>query len=75
MNRTREDDIQEMCDQVLNALLLVDSSWRATCPFCGNDGFGEDIENIEHAHNCAYLIAKDLKINKDERTISNTRDS
>lgn len=64
MNRTREDDIQDLCNQVLNATLEVNSSWLASCPFCGNSGYVNEIEKIKHESNCAYLIAKDLKIDK-----------
>lgn len=60
----REDDIQELCRQVLNATLEVNSDWEAFCPFCGNSGFNvlyvDEIKDIKHEPNCAYLIAKDL---------------
>ena len=65
----REKDIQELCRQVLDVICHYSpsSSMNAkenTCPFCGADGYwNQDINEIEHDMNCAYLIAKDLSTN------------
>lgn len=61
----REKDIQELCKQVLNNC-HVDHDWNngiISCPFCGEKSYGEEIEDIIHDSNCAYLIAKDLSTN------------
>lgn len=53
---TRENDIQELCKQVLN-INIVDGGGdygNDHCAFCLKD------DHLGHEPNCAYLIAKDL---------------
>ena len=60
----REKDIQELCKQVLDT--FVSEDWdrgTVTCPFCGEESIGDDMNDIRHGANCAYLIAKDLSTN------------
>jgi len=56
----REKDIQEICNQVLNVNLETYPDYAPSCPFCGNSDWVNDIDEIQHEQNCAYLIAKDL---------------
>lgn len=62
----RENDIQELCKQVLETAPHYSSSTGLTakensCPFCLEDGYwNEEMSDIKHDPNCAYLIAKDL---------------
>ena len=60
----REKDIQELCKQVLEDC-YVEPDWSGitTCPFCYNKSSGEEMTDIDHKGNCAYLIAKDLRTN------------
>jgi len=59
---TREDDIQELCRQVLDELLLdLDSNnGNYHCPFCGSSTTTGNINKIKHDATCAYVLAKDL---------------
>ena len=67
----REDEIQELCKQVLNMEAELDNSdyENYICPLC--DGYISyekvmlnPMDEIKHTSNCAYLIAKDLSTNK-----------
>ncbi len=64
---SREKDIQELCKQVLDASLIPESGdcGYTECPFCCGKGNWNDDEmhEIKHEGNCAYLIAKDLSTN------------
>ena len=61
MDLNREKDIQELCNQVLESYPNHDwDNGRISCPFCSNTSYGNEIQDIEHNHNCAYLISKDL---------------
>jgi hypothetical protein len=62
---SRESDIQELCKQVLDNCYpnYNDNNGVYSCPFCGGEKWGEDadeMKNIIHEQDCAYLIAKDL---------------
>ena len=65
---TREEDIQELCRQVLEETFVA-MDWNrgeGSCPWCGGTSWARDfvnIEDIKHIGNCAYLIAKDLSTN------------
>ena len=61
---SRENDIQELCNKVLKVGLAPD--WETdeeSCPFCSVRVHGvmdNDIKDLKHNRDCAYLIAKDL---------------
>lgn len=59
---SREKDIQELCRQVLKETYpnYNDSDGFISCPFCSEDSYDNEMSDIEHEPNCAYLIAKDL---------------
>lgn len=69
----RENDVQEMCRQVLNATPMThydkdNYQDYISCPFCNERftvGYYTDhyIDEIEHSPDCAYHIAKDLSTN------------
>lgn len=65
---TREEDIQELCKQVLNASLLPemgDCGYTQCLLCCGKGNFNSyTMDEIKHDINCAYLIAKDLSTGK-----------
>ncbi len=64
---SRGQDIQELCRQVMEGLLLDmnPNNNKETCPFCGKGGWNlKGMEEVEHEPTCAYLIAKDLLTNK-----------
>lgn len=68
MEEEREKDIQELCNQVLNATPNIqyahNGNWTQ-CPFCSVNIHQEEEEmgKLEHDQDCAYLIAKDLATN------------
>lgn len=59
---TREEDIQELCKQVLTECYpnYDYNNGTSSCPFCGNTSYEDEMEKIKHGSTCAYLIAKDL---------------
>jgi len=61
----REKDIQELCKQVLETYCEEDENrGMRSCPWCGNETMWKnEIKDICHDHECAYLIAKDLSTN------------
>jgi hypothetical protein len=67
-NEQREKDIQELCKQVLDASPNIqyahNGDWTQ-CPFCSVniDWEEEEMSNLKHDSDCAYLIAKDLSTN------------
>ena len=68
MDKQREKDIQELCSQVLNTTpnIHYGSNGDLTiCPFCGAsvDYEEDEIKELNHEKDCAYLIAKDLSTN------------
>jgi hypothetical protein len=65
MDKQRENDIQELCKQVLEECYPSQDYNRGSisCPFCGNESYGDEMDDIKHDGNCAYLIAKDLSTN------------
>lgn len=63
MNDQRENDIQELCKQVLDVFPDVDQiTGDRNCPFCWSSEVNDDNEG-EHKPQCATLIAKDLSTN------------
>ena len=58
----REKDIQELCKQVLENCYpnYNTNNGTSSCPFCGGTGYKDEMSEIPHDENCAYLIAKDL---------------
>lgn len=66
---SREDDIQELCKQVLessSSSSVNGNGWdESRCPFCGviKYEWSASMEDLEHDLTCAYLIAKDLSTN------------
>lgn len=66
MDEQREKDIQDLCNQVLNASpnsrYNPNGADTSTCPFCYENVYNMDalIGEIKHSKDCAYLIAKDL---------------
>ena len=66
-NKTREDDIKELCNQIINVTPKFfdnpNGPYTHTCPLCNEETFGgidSTMSDIEHDQNCGYLIAKDL---------------
>lgn len=70
-DENREQEVQNLCEQVLEMGVKAFSSDYSddgyTCPYCSefvsvyNVEYGKKIiEQIPHATDCAYLIAKDL---------------
>jgi len=51
-----------LCEQVVEATPRVNEEVNECyCPFCSNTGYySDDISNIIHEPDCAYLIAKKL---------------
>jgi hypothetical protein len=68
-DEAREKELQNICFQVQHARLDVyynpNGADSSTCPFCRESvGWADaDLTDINHAHDCAYLIAKDLSTN------------
>tara|TARA_R100000951_G_scaffold115358_3_gene123194 strand:- start:384 stop:581 length:198 start_codon:yes stop_codon:yes gene_type:complete len=61
MDKEREKDIQALCEAVLATNIdLNHNSGHNWCPFCWSETYSEEMENVEHKQDCAYLIAKDL---------------
>jgi|TARA_R110000822_G_scaffold6851_10_gene28673 hypothetical protein len=68
--RTREEDIQELCNQVLDTVTVFwdnpNGAYENSCPFCsaieyrGGKNSYADMRELSHDSDCAYLIAKDL---------------
>lgn len=70
----RDKDILKLCESVLN---ICPDCWdnpngpyTTTCPFCyakdyrgGGGNIWASMSELEHKHDCAYLIAKDLSTN------------
>jgi hypothetical protein len=67
----REKDIQALCEAVLDMSADFydnpNGPYETTCPFChakdyrgGNERAYAFMSELQHKHDCAYLIAKDL---------------
>lgn len=65
--KAREKDIQELCKQVKDSAVIPECGdcGYTMCPLCCGNGpwNADDLSEIEHEKNCAYLIAKDLSTN------------
>jgi len=72
MDVQRENDIQELCKQVLETPTEFydnpNGAYESSCPFCEaieyrgghSSGIHSNMNELNHNSNCAYLIAKDL---------------
>ena len=61
MDEQREKDIQLLCSAVLDlSVELNHNSSYNNCPLCLCQTAEEEMVDVNHHHNCAYLIAKDL---------------
>lgn len=68
----REKELQELCEQVLNAsperYYNPNGADETTCPFCYGVDYSNhcsaDISDIKHDINCAYNIALGLSTNR-----------
>ena len=63
---SRESDINDLCDQVLNMSLKFwdnpNGGYEYTCPLCFETAVNiDDLEKFPHSLTCGYFIAKDLK--------------
>lgn len=61
---TREKDIQVVCEALIYNL-EYDNNGNIRCPHCFSkrNYNAENLHDLEHEPNCAYLIAKDLMTN------------
>ena len=58
---SREEDIQELCRQVIQITLKWNSDDNEyECPFCWGTGQDNDMDKLAHSNSCAYFIANDL---------------
>lgn len=74
---SREQDIQELCEQVLDITADFyddpNGPYSKTCPLCGVEvRYGGDeksptMETIPHNLRCGYLIAKDLLTKQEKK--------
>ena len=73
------EKLVNLCEQVVEATPRVNEEVNECyCPFCGNIGYySDDISNIIHESECAYLIAKTFlspgKFVKSESPITSTK--
>ena len=62
--RTREDDIEELVQGVLDVSSVYKMRPHAidlyVCPFCDEGSYESSMDSINHEQYCPYLIAKDL---------------
>jgi len=74
MDKQREKDVQDLCQQILE--MPVDfwdnpyGAYENSCPFCGvvecrsgGKNYYVSMSELKHNNNCAFLIAKDLSTN------------
>ena len=71
--KTREDDIIELCKQIVNLntvysyLDTMQGGDIYTCPICGTEDTNNKkqlrMKDLSHEMDCGYLIAKDLLVN------------
>lgn len=60
----REKDVQAICDKIKSMSVANGGDYYDYCPFCLADGrYADYLSEMQHEHDCIYLIAKDLSTN------------